>query len=128
MTQKTRFKPPKTAVQYDLEEICTGCSQINGISFWQYKLHLNCTKLVTLPNTSKKCKMAFLLRLPEIRRTKLLQWICSAFTEKFRTKKPTKNSDQTFYFCSFPNPRQSLLFWSRYQYIHSNSTLGRPVR
>ena len=128
MTQKTRFKPPKAAVQYDLEEICTGCSQINGISFWQYKLHLNCTKLVTLPNTSKNAKWHFCSGFLKSEGLNFCSEFAVHLLRNSEQKKPTKNSDQTFYFCSFPNPRQSLLFWSRYQYIHSNSTLGRPVR
>ena len=46
--------PPKTAVKYDLNEICTGCCQISRISFGGKKFAFELPKVPDLAKYVKK--------------------------------------------------------------------------
>ena len=84
-----------------------------------------------MSKNAKNCYIALATWSSRVRRIKLLHWICLLFWPKFGEvwlKKNIKNRDQTFYWSSFPTPKQFLLFWWRYQYTHFSSTLGRCIQ
>ena len=109
-------------------------------NIWNFVLGLksllwNCPKYLTWPNMSKKTpKNALLLWQPGFRESEGLNF-CIEFAYSFGqtlgksdSKKTIKNRDHTFYWSSFPTPKQFLLFWWRYQYTHFSSTLGRCIQ